>query len=315
MHTVTPSPQIQRGSASAWLPPHARLHRPLLWTALAMAALTLVLAVLAIVAPNEITGRNGWFKPLKFSLSIAMYTATTAWLLGLLPARRALGWIGTGISLCMLIEITVITGAAALGTTSHFNISTPEHAIAYGVMAASVLVAWVLMIALALAACRRDALAGQPARRLAVQAGLVLTVIGMGLAFLMTSRPEHEGIAGAHAVGAPDNGPGLWFLGWSTTGGDLRIGHFLGMHALQVIPLLALLLERLARRLPRLRPERMRTRLLAIGSASYLGLMALVTVQALAGEPVVSPSGPTLITGASLLLAAALAVRVPAQRR
>ena len=63
-------------SPSAWLPPRTALHRPLLWTAIAMAALSLALAVLAVVAPNEITGRNGWFKPLKFSLSIALYTAT-----------------------------------------------------------------------------------------------------------------------------------------------------------------------------------------------------------------------------------------------
>lgn len=304
---------------SAWLPSRTALHRPLLWTAIAMAALSLALAVLAVVAPNEITGRNGWFKPLKFSLSIALYTATTAWLLGLLPPRRALGRIGTGIALCMLVEIAVITGAAALGTTSHFNVSTPEHALAYGIMAVSVLIAWVLMIVLAVAACRRDVQRGRPARRLAVQAGLALTVVGMGLAFLMTARPEQGGIAGAHAVGAPDDGPGLWFLGWSTTGGDLRIGHFFGMHALQAVPLLALLLERLAARLPRLRDEGVRNRLVGVGSAGYLGLMALVTVQALAGEPITSPSPPTLLAGAglsaALAAAAVLAVRLPAQRR
>jgi hypothetical protein len=101
-------------------------------------------------------------------------------------------------------------------------------------------------------------------------------------------------VIGGHSVGVPDGGPGMPITDWSTTGGDLRIPHFVGMHALQALPLLALLLGILARRVTLLRDVQVRVGLIRTGAAAYTGLVGLVTWQALRGQPLIHPDVLTL---------------------
>jgi hypothetical protein len=103
---------------------------------------------------------------------------------------------------------------------------------------------------------------------------------------------------GAHTVGAPDGGGGLPVTGWSTTGGDPRIPHFLGMHALQVLPLLLWALDAAAVRRPLLRDPLVRYRLVRTAAGAASGLLALVTWQALRGQPLLTPD---LLTWAAFL--------------
>ena len=104
---------------------------------------------------------------------------------------------------------------------------------------------------------------------------------------------------GGHTVGAPDGGPGLPITDWSTLHGDLRIGHFVGLHALQLLPILAFLLLRV----PGLAAVT-RTRLLAVAGSGYAGLLLLVTWQALRGQALLAPDALTL--GVAGALAAAV---------
>jgi hypothetical protein len=79
-------------------------------------------------------------------------------------------------------------------------------------------------------------------------------------------------------------------------GGDLRIGHFLGLHAMQVLPLLGFALTRpwAARRWT----LRQRAQLVWLGGAAYLGMLATATWQALRGQSIVAPDGLTLTVAA-----------------
>ena len=275
-------------------------NRPLLALAALMAATAVVTAVLAIVDPVQISGRNGWLKPLKFAISIGLYALTIAWLLDRLPEhRQRVGRIGARVvTAALVVEMVVIVGAVAAGTTSHFNVSSPLATTLWATMGTSIAAVWLVNLVLAALLWRTASTGGDAdaARQLAVRAGLVIGLAGMAVAFLMTSpTPEQldsfTGVAGAHAVGVPDDGPGLPFLGWSTTGGDLRVPHFIGMHALQVLPLLALGLEALARHVPALIDPGTRFRVVAAVSGGHAVLLVLLTLQALAGIPVTEPLG------------------------
>ena len=94
-------------------------------------------------------------------------------------------------------------------------------------------------------------------------------------------------IMGAHTVGAPDGGPGLSGTGWSTEHGDLRIPHFIGLHALQVLPLIAFMMRR--RRLS----SDTRVRLTLTAAGSYFTLVVLLLIQALRGQPILRPDALT----------------------
>jgi hypothetical protein len=105
-------------------------------------------------------------------------------------------------------------------------------------------------------------------------------------------------MVGAHTVGAPDGGPGLPLTRWSTEGGDLRVPHFVGLHALQVLPILGWVFER--RRRAAAAP-----RVLAAG-AGWIGLFLLTLWQALRGQPVLAPDAATLFAAELLVLTTAL---------
>ncbi|PVZ09997.1 hypothetical protein [Actinomycetospora cinnamomea] len=306
-----------------------RDHRTLAAFTGATAVLTLVCLAGLALDPRQLGGQPIWAKPLKFSISLVLYSATLAWMISLVTAPRTRRWArgaGTVVAVAGTIEMVAIVGQVLRGRASHFNVATPLDTAAWAVMGTTIVVLWVATAAIGVLLLRERTLRADTAW--AVRLGLGVTLLGMGTAFLMTG-PTGAQIAaaratgtmptvGAHAVGVPDGGPGLPLLGWSTTGGDLRIGHFVGLHALQGLPLLALALLLLAPRVPVLRDVRVRARLIGVAGAAWAGLTLLLVWQALRGQPIIAPDGVTLAAAAALLVAtagAALAVLRTGARR
>jgi hypothetical protein len=288
-----------------------RYHRPLLALTGATAVLAVVAAVGIFVDPRILTGVPIWLKPFKFSVSIAVYGLTLAWMLSVLPRRsRAAEWAGTVIVATLTAEMVVIVTQVIRGTTSHYNETTPLNAALWQVMGTSILILFIAHVVIAVIALRQripDRIAAS-----AIRWGLGLSLLGMAAAVPMvmpTQGPDGQTLAGAHSVGVPDGGPGLPLVGWSTVGGDLRIGHFVGLHALQALPLLAILLARFAgRRLD----ERTRARLVHVAGVAYAVLVMLLTWQALRGQPLLRPDGLTFAAFATLVLATAAATTAAA---
>jgi hypothetical protein len=261
-----------------------------------------------LVDPRVITGAPAWLKPLKFAISIAVYSLTLAWIFEWLAdwprVRRVVGWT---TAIVFVLEVALIDLQAWRGTTSHFNVSTSFDMVVFTVMGAAILLQTLVSVAAAVALWRQrftDLPLGW-----ALRLGMTLTIAGALTGPLMT-RPTAVQLedarlsgrmttAGAHTVGGPDGGPGVPMTGWSREHGDLRVPHFVGLHAVQALALVAVGLRRWRR------PEAVRVRALLAAAASYASLFLLLLWQAFRGASVVAPDSTAV---ASLAIWAAITV-------
>lgn len=256
--------------------------RAALRIALACGVLALpTLGAMAIDA-RQLSGVSVWAKPLKFQLSLALHWATVALLLGLLdPARQGrplVRWALRIGAVATLVELLYIVLQAARGRASHFNNDTWLEAFLYvALMGTGALLIVATTAALGVALWRHP----RGGRRDALWLGAVLGLLVSSIATLLVAVPLSSGLIagpGPWVGGVPGNGAGLPLLGWSTTGGDLRVPHFVATHLLQVLPLAGWLLARQAS------PSHARA---GVWAATALGvlLVALTLAQAVSGQP------------------------------
>jgi hypothetical protein len=295
-----------------------RTNRPL--TILGVAMILVFLATLAGVLLDHriITGAPAWLKPAKFAVSVSVYCFTFVWLLGFVESRPRLARFAANMTVVsFIVEMTVILTQAARGTTSHFNLTTPLNSFLWLTMGAFIVVVWIMNLLLAIVLTFEPI----PNRPFAwsLRLGLLVSLVGMAAAFLMvrptpnqmTAMAAGRGphIVGAHNVGVADGGPGLPVVGWSTAGGDLRVAHFVGIHAMQVLPLFGWYIARRRSVFARFK-EVHRLALISTIGFTYLGLVLLLMWQALRGQSVIHPDVQTLTVGLVLLALAGLSTWV-----
>lgn len=243
---------------------------------------------------RTLMGEPVWIKPLKFAISGGIYCATITWLMAYVTRAKWLGKIimwGNGF--LIFGEVAIITIQAARGLRSHYNVSNPLDGALWGAMGTMIGIMWALNLMLIFL------LLFQPFKDAAFKSALVLGVIiaflGGLTGFYMTGQLTAEQtalqeqgepleFAGAHSFGGEDGGAGLPFVGWSTTHGDMRPVHFVGLHGLQMLPLFGLFINR---RFAEFTAGR-RSFLVLVGAAAYLGVMYALFQQALNGLPITS---------------------------
>ena len=240
----------------------------------------ILLALLLAAAPFEgrtVLGINLWIKPIKFVIANTVFMLTIGWLSHHLPAgERARRRVSRLVALTITAETVLITLQAARGTTSHFNLSSWADAGVLSLMGLMIVLNTIVVAYVAWRFWRNEAAVSAP----------YLWGIRLGLLIFLLASLEGFVMIGlmSHGVGVADGGPGLPVVNWSTRGGDLRIAHFVGLHALQVLPLVGHLLS-----LPgAARRTRRPVYWVWAAGAAYGGLALLLFLQAMSGRPLLS---------------------------
>jgi hypothetical protein len=241
----------------------------LAWFGLANLVAAIFLLLLAQTDDRLLHGISVWIKPAKFHLTVVFYVWTMVVLLQYLPKPKHISTITKYIMLCMTVEVALIDLQAARGVASHFNQASIPDALVYGAMGIFIM----LNTFVAVYAARlffKEPVQLSAALLWGIRLGLIIFVIGSLEGGVMSAVNQHS-------VGTTDDAAGIFFLNWNKEGGDLRIAHFLGIHALQVIPLFAWLLEKY------LRKDSVKT--VIAFSVLYAALFTGLLVHALMGRP------------------------------
>ena len=222
----------------------------LTWSGVAVMVALAIPSVLALMMDErELLGVNVWVKPLKFELSFALHMATVALVLRLLPGAlldrstfRATVLVGV---LSSVLETLYIALQSARGRESHFNVQTPlESALYYAGMGTGAVAIVVSSFIVGWQVWRHGVSHTPSGLRTGAALGLML---GSLLTLIVASVLSSGAVAGAgHWVGGVhSDATGLALVGWSTTGGDLRVPHFFATHLMQALPLAGWLADRL----------------------------------------------------------------------
>jgi hypothetical protein len=225
----------------------------------------IICILIMLISNQKVMGINSFVKPCKFFLSSGIFAWTMGWLMYYLEEENKVMWFNWVVIIVLAFETIYIALQAARGQLSHFNISSAFSGLMFSLMgiAISVMTAWTGYIGYLFFVKSFPAL--PDAYTWGIRLGILFFVIFAFQGGIMATKLSHT-------VGAADGSAGLPLVNWSKQYGDLRIAHFVGMHALQLLPLFGYYISR-------------SVKITVIAALLYFTITILILVQALMGKP------------------------------
>jgi hypothetical protein len=217
---------------NTFLAEHKSRNELLYWFGLICIAGTVVCLLMTFISTKQVLGINAWIKPLKFFLSTVIFSWTMGWLMFYLQEEKKVTVYNWVVISVLAFELIYIVWQATKGELSHFNISSAFNGLMFSLMgiAISIMTAWTGYIAFLFFQKTFPEL--PVAYVWGIRLGLVLFVIFAFAGGIMAAKLSHN------VGGQMTESTGLPVLNWSKQFGDLRVAHFFGMHALQILPLI-----------------------------------------------------------------------------
>lgn len=226
-----------------------------------------------------------WRKPIEFGVSGGITLLSLAAVAARLPRTSWLAWpCAVGLSL-FVPETLLIDLQRWRGVASHFNHDTAFDVAIFSWM--GIFVAVVSLAIMVMTVWTFVSLRGPTSTNVAIRAGMVFLTVGQFLGFaILTNGLGVDDLSRASIFGAA---------------GEMKVPHAIALHGLQVLGVLALVLERT--RLPEIRKLQM----VALAIAGYSDALAVATIQTFAGRAPLDLGPLTIVLALAALILLALA--------
>ena len=191
-----------------------------------------ILFLLLQTSNLQVMGVNAFLKPMKFYLSGLILAWTMGYFMQYLDNQKQVNIYNWVYVITIGYELLAITWQAALGKQSHFNKDTTFDTAVFYIMGFMITVVTLWTAYIGYLFFVQKEFAASMILIWSIRLGLIMTALFALEGGIMASFLRHS-------VGGADGGVGLPVLNWSKQHGDLRVAHFFGIHALQIIPLLS----------------------------------------------------------------------------